>query len=205
VIAALVAAVDPDEARRDAERILRDRRFQSDPAPRPFRGPLRWIGDRLEPVVNWIGDVLGKVPGLMWIFLGILGVVAVVTYIVLKIRRSTTLGGHVGDGTFDSGVVEEDPAALEREADEAERDGELERAVRLRFRAGLVRLGKRGAITYRPSVTTGEVRRALGSETFDELAGTFESVTYGGKPAEQPDVAAARQDWPRVLDEAGRK
>ena len=50
-----LAAVDPEEARRNAEEILQDRRFQSDPAPRPFRGVLQWIGDRLEPIWNWFG------------------------------------------------------------------------------------------------------------------------------------------------------
>ena len=50
VIRRLAQAVDPDSARADVRDILDDRRFRSDPAPRPFRGPLRWLGDRLEPV-----------------------------------------------------------------------------------------------------------------------------------------------------------
>ena len=99
------------------------------------------------------------------------------------------------------GTSPDDPAALEREADEAERAGDLERAVRLRFRAGLLRLGDRGAIEYRPSLTTSEVHARLGSETFDHLAETFNEVAYGGHPAEPPDVAAARTGWPRVVDE----
>jgi hypothetical protein len=64
-----------------------------------------------------------------------------------------------------------------------------------------LRLGDRGAIEYRPSVTTGEVRRALGNETFDDLAGTFEEVAYAGRPAVPPDVESARRHWPRVLEE----
>lgn len=201
-----LAAVDPEEARRNAEEILNDRRFQSDPAPRPFRGALQWIGDRLQPVWDWFADVFGRVPGPVWILLGMLGLVALATYIALKIRSSARVGGNEHGGSFDGvGERPEDPDALDREADDAERNGNLDRAVRLRFRAGLIRLGKRGAITYRPSVTTGEVRRVLGSETFDELAGTFDAVTYGGAEAQQPDVAAARHDWPRVLDEARRR
>jgi hypothetical protein len=98
----------------------------------------------------------------------------------------------------------EDPDVLEREADAAERAGDLERALRLRFRAGLLRLGQRGAIQYRSSVTTGEVRRTLRSEQFDDLARTFERVTYGGQEALPPDVETARRDWPRVLETAGK-
>ena len=40
---------------------------------------------------------------------------------------------------------------------EAERRGEHELALRLRFRAGLLRLDERGAIELRPSLPTGEV------------------------------------------------
>ena len=202
----LLAAVDPEEARRNAEEILNDRRFQSDPAPRPFRGALEWIGDRLQPVWDSFADVLGRVPGPVWLLLGVLGLVALATYVALKIRSSARVAGSDSDGVFGgTGDRPEDPDALDREADDAERDGDLDRAVRLRFRAGLIRLGTRGAIEYRPSVTTTEVRRVLGSETFDELAHTFDEVTYGGLDAQEPDVAAARQNWPRVLDETRRR
>ena len=107
--------------------------------------------------------------------------------------------GHTVDG-----AEPEDPAELERAAEAAERAGQLDVAVRLRFRAGLLRLGTRGAIHYRPSVTTNEVRRVLGSETFDELARTFDAVAYGGRDAEPPDVDAARREWPRVVAGAGK-
>ncbi len=56
-----------------------------------------------------------------------------------------------------------------------------------------------------PSVTTGEVRRTLDSRRFDDLAGTFEAVTYGGRPAEAPDADSARREWPRVLEETKRR
>jgi hypothetical protein len=103
-----------------------------------------------------------------------------------------------------NGAPPEDPAELERAADAAERAGQLDVAVRLRFRAGLLRLGNRGAIRYRPSVTTNEVRRVLGSETFDELARTFDAVAYGGRDAGPPDVDAARREWPRVVAGAAK-
>ena len=47
-------AIDPDAARGAARDILRDRRFHRDPAPRPLRGPLQWLGDRLQTVVQEI-------------------------------------------------------------------------------------------------------------------------------------------------------
>jgi hypothetical protein len=46
------------------------------------------------------------------------------------------------------------------------------------------------------------VRRALDSRPFDDLAGTFEAVTYGGRAADPPAVDTARREWPRVLEHA---
>lgn len=198
-------AIDPDAARGAARDILRDRRFHRDPAPRPLRGPLQWLGDRLQTVGEWVARVLRPVPGFVWLGLAIAVVAAVVARIIVLSRRRHVTGDRHGGASPAVDTAPEDPGALDREADDAERRGDLERAVRLRFRAGLLRLGDRGAITYRPSVTTREVRRALGSDTFDDLARTFEAVAYGGRAARPPDVDAARREWPRVLDDAGHR
>jgi len=197
--------VDPNSAREQARKILSGGRFQSKSAPRPLRGPLQWIGDRLQGVGDWIGRVLGHVPGWMWLAVGVIVVAAIAARVIVVTRaRRTTTGAQGGGGLFDA-EDDEDPRVLEREADAAERDGDLARAIRLRFRAGLIRLGDKGAITYRPSVTTGEVRRVLGSDDFDDLAQTFERIAYGGEEAHQPDIDSARRTWPRVLDEAPRR
>jgi Domain of unknown function (DUF4129) len=164
---------------------------------------LQWLGDRIETVGRWIGDVAGILPWFVWLALG-LGIVGVaVAWFVRRVdvTRKTT---RPPTGTT-AELAREDPAALEHEAVEAERAGDLERAVRLRFRAGLLRLGDRGFIEYRPSLTTSEVRTLLGSETFDELARTFEHVTYGRRAAAAPDVADARAKWPRVVEEGPRR
>ena len=78
--------------------------------------------------------------------------------------------------------------------------------MRLRFRAGLLRLDRDAhAIRYRPSIPTSEVRAELSSSTFDEIADTFESVTYGGTDAEARDTAEAKREWPRVVQAARRR
>jgi hypothetical protein len=201
----LAAAVDPDDARDTARHILSDRRFRSDPAPRPLRGPLQWIGDRLAPIGRWFGRLLDSIPG--WVSLLVLLVVVglLLALVVRAIRRREKRPARGGDGVVIARETIENPDMLEREADAAERAGDLARALRLRFRAGLLRLGQRGAIQYRSSVTTGEVRSALRSEQFDDLALTFERVAYGGQEASPPDVAAARSEWPRILETVGPK
>jgi hypothetical protein len=99
-----------------------------------------------------------------------------------------------------AGARAESPASLERRAEEAERRGAHEEALRLRFRAGLLRLDARGTIELRPSLPTGEVARTLRSSDFDRLAGDFDAVVYGGRPAEPEDVDAARRGWAAVLE-----
>ena len=200
-----LAAVDPDTARREAQHILNDGRFKSSSTPRPLRGPLQWIGDRLDTVFGPVGRFLAGVPAVFWwILAGAL--ITFVVWMIVRARQRRIAGApEHGKRRVPAGDAAEDADALERQADEAERAGDLQRAVRLRFRAGLLRLGDRGAIRYRPSVTTGEVRRTLRSSRFDGLAGTFEEVTYGGRSADPPDVDAARREWPHVLEESARR
>ena len=96
----------------------------------------------------------------------------------------------------------DDPAALERDADRAAAAGEWETAVRLRFRAGLLRLDARDLIEYRPSLTTGEVAETIVSPTFDRIGADFDEIAYGGRSAREADEAASREGWQRVLSEA---
>ena len=122
--------------------------------------------------------------------------------ILWAVRRADRVRARTAAGVEADAAKPEDPAELELAAAVAEQAGDFERAVRLRFRAGLLRLGRRGAIEYRPSVTTAEVRRELESERFERLAGTFEHVAYGGRPATPPDADEARANWPHVLEES---
>jgi hypothetical protein len=194
--------VDPDEQRRIARDILQDRRFHSSPAPRPLRGPLQWLGDRLRNVADAILSFLRLFPGPTWLAAAAIIVAATVLLIVWLTRSRRAAGLFGGPATGTGRAAREDPAALERAADDAERAGDFTEALRLRFRAGLLRLDERGAIRYRPSLTTGEVRRLLGSDSFDELASRFEEVAYGGDNAAAADVDAAREGWRRVIESA---
>jgi hypothetical protein len=118
--------------------------------------------------------------------------------------RAARLGER--EATGHASTPGDDPAALDAAAAQAEARGDLALAVRLRFRAGLVRLDRDArAITYRPSMPTVAVRAELESPTFDGLADTFEDITYGGAEAEPTDTAEARRDWPRVLQAARRR
>ena len=187
------------EQRREARELLAERRFHGAELPRPFAGPLAWLGDRVEPVFAWINDLGEGIPGgpiALWTLLAAGVLLAATTVTSTTIRRRALAIERARTAAL---PATEDPRALEREAARAERDGDWERAVRLRFRAGLLRLDRRDVIGYRPSLTTGEVARAVGSPAFDEVGERFDAIAYGGRPAEREDAEHARRAWAEVL------
>jgi hypothetical protein len=131
-------------------------------------------------------------------------VVGVALFAAMRIARRRSLQERGGPGVWPRGERPEDPQTLERLAEEAEYRGDLEAALRLRFRAGLLRLGRAQVLELRPSITTVEVRRALRSRRFDGLARSFDEVVYGRRSPRAEDVADARTEWPLVLEEARR-
>jgi hypothetical protein len=193
---------DASASREQAREILQERRFRGSEVPRPFAGLLRWIGDRLQPVVDFFDDLAGRIPGGRGGFYSILGALVLLLAALLarvSIRRRAAAAGRAAHARAPR---REDPAVLEREADRAAAVGEWETAVRLRFRAGLLRLDARELIEYRPSLTTGEVSDAIFSPAFDRIGANFDEIAYGGRPAAEADEAASREGWQRVLTEA---
>jgi hypothetical protein len=193
----LRSAGDPRAQARD---VLAESRFHQAKIPGPFTGILEWIGDRLpsfDVPLDWLDDLLPGGRSVVWIFLaavcGGLGWAISRRLLTSRVRASTQAEQAL------AAARDEDPRGLDRRADAAEAAGDLEAALRLRFRAGLLRLDERGTIEFRPSISTYEVRRALHSEDFDTLASTFDDVVYGGRPPEDEDLAAARERWPTII------
>jgi hypothetical protein len=187
------------ESRGEAQRVLEQRRYHGAELPRPFAGPLGWLGERAQPVIDWINERGVDVPGgplVLWMILSAGVLLAALTVTGTTIRRRALAIERAREAAL---PAIDDPRALEREAERAERDGEWERAVRLRFRAGLLRLDRRKVIVYRPSLTTGEVARAVESPAFREVGERFDSIAYGGRPAAQEDAEHARRGWAEVL------
>ena len=191
--------VDP---RASAREILAQRRFRGSAVPRPLHRPLQWLGGRLRRLYDSITRPLPGGGVLFWTLVAA-AVVAAAAYVAARLGRRRE-GRLVGTGAAAVRDRSEDPGRLEREAAEAERDGELERALRLRFRAGLLRLTQRQALPVRASLMNGEIARRLGSQSFRTLANDFDSVVYGHRAAAAAHLERARDGWPRVLEEAGR-
>jgi hypothetical protein len=192
------------QAREEARRILAERKYRGSHIPRPFHGFLEWLGRRFGFVgraASWLSGHLGG-PFVLWVILAAV-CVAIAAFVAIRLARRRTRHIPRFDGAT-HGARSMDPRELERLAEEAERRGDLEIALRLRFRAGLLRLGRAQAVPLRPSLTTREARRALRSTRFDRLARDFDEVVYGRRAPRADDVANARSEWPLVLEEARR-
>jgi hypothetical protein len=193
-----------DQARREAQQVLDGRRFKPARVPRPFAGILRTLGRWLEPVGEPLGRVWRRVadtvPGRLFL-VAVVFLVAALLSVRFIGRRSP--GNVHRSRPFGVGGDELDPDELERQAVAAERAGDLDHAVRLRFVAGVLHLDRAGVIAYRSSLTTGQLRSRLQSPAFADLAAAFDEIAYGGRPAGEADVRAATEGWPRVLAEAG--
>lgn len=194
-------AAGADGATAVAREVLDGSKYRERDVPRPFEGVLDAIGDVLQPVWNWIyelaDDVTGGRPELL---LGLLALVVVVLAAVVARRVIQKRARAAGDE--ESSV---DPrrgpraAELESRADAAEREGHLEEAIRLRFKAGLVRLAEAGAIPGRASLTSEEIARYLDLRAFEEVAATFDEVVYGRRAPAPDDVDRTRRGWAAVL------
>ncbi len=198
----LAGQVDPDRARDQARQILGGRRYKPADVPRPLEGVIEWLGERLRPIGDFFSRITESLPGKIALGAVLAIVVAVVALLVARRRAATGAAGRGAGWRRRSPDEHADPLRLEREADAAERRGDLDVALRLRFRAGLLRLDRAGAIHFRPSITTGQVARRLRLPDFDDLAITFDAVAYGGRHASATDLQSARAEWPRVLQQA---
>lgn len=197
---------DAGEARRVAEDILSREPFTRPEPPRPFRGLLERFDELvLDPIRRFLGPLGDRFPDVgsgPWIALAAAVIVAAV---VIVVRTSGDRGRERAGRRFRELESSEDPETLDAAAAEAEAAGRLEAALRLRFRAGLLRLGRLGAVEVSPGVTNAAVARRLRHGRFDGLAGAFDEVVYGGRPATAHDVGEARAGWAEVLAEVGSR
>jgi hypothetical protein len=136
----------------------------------------------------------------LWVVLAVLvAIVAALAASRLARRRRRAVAAHPKTRSVPATEERADAASLLREAELAEASGDTRNAIRLRFLAGLLRLGEEEAIAYRPSMTTGEVRRKLRLADFDAVATSFEEVFYGNREPAGSDLELSRQGWESVL------
>lgn len=164
-----------------------------------FGRPARWLYHHV--LVRLGHDFTVPFGGFWPLVAGALALALGVVVAVLLVRRRSRPAVQPEQSERDAPL--QDPGELEAEAEAAERAGDHERAVRLRFRAGLLHLVRRGALPDADARTDRQLATMLGSATFARLARRHEHIVYGRENATPEDSATARRDWPRVLQEAG--
>jgi hypothetical protein len=197
-------------ARAQAREVLAQRRFQRTKVPSLLRDVRERIGEALRSLgrpfasaFTWLANRVPGGPPVLWALLG----ACVLATAALLARRAGSQREEdaARDAAAGAGEPRMTAARLRQEAERAERHGALEAALRLRFRAGLVELDDRELIELRPALTNRELLGAVPSATLAELVDGFEAVAYGGRPADPEDLRSARDGWPRVPEEAGRR
>jgi hypothetical protein len=197
-------------ARGQARAILNEARFRNGSIPRPLHGLLHTVGKALESplqildeLVSRVGDVMPGGTVTVWALLA----AAVLALSALLAARGArrALREPYGPGALAGTGPPLRANDLERDATAAQAEGRHADAVRLRFRAGLMRLAERELVEAAPSMLNAEVSRALRSESFDRLALRFEEIAYGGRDAHEEDVLASRRDWGDLLGSRERK
>jgi hypothetical protein len=191
-------------ARGQARAILAEARFHSGPIPRPLHGLLHAVGSALESPLHALEELVSSLGALapggtitVWALLAAV-VLALSAVLATRGARRALREPHGGSGAAGAGAPVR-ASELERDAAAAEAQGRNAEAVRLRFRAGLMRLAESEVIEAAPTMLNGELSRALRSEHFDRLARSFEEIAYGGREADAEDLIASRHDWSRLL------
>ena len=173
--------------------------------PKPVRQPVEWIADHVQSVLDWLNLSLPGGAWVVWMVLGGLMALVVAVTATTVVRRRAAGGALRTDRG--GGDVPGTPTArqLDAQAETAERAGDLRAALRLRFQAGLMRLGSSHVIDSPDTATGDQLARRLQSGRFDRLRRTFDEVVYGGRTVTASDLAEARAEWPAVTDEARRR
>lgn len=187
-------AVSSASARATAAAILRQPQYGKATVPNP-------LADLLSKLRSALSSLASLAPGGPLVFWLTAAVVVLAVSVVGARRMLRRLTAPASPSDRVAGEGGEDPTALALAAQSAEAHGAFADAIRLRFRAGLLTLGERGAIDYRPSLLTADAAARLHSPQFDSLAETFERVAYGTGDAQRGEAAAAREGWAALLSE----
>lgn len=192
--------VDADPARELARREL-SRSVYADAQPSLLQRAISWIGDRVDDLLQAVGDVSpGGTGGVVVLLLVVVLVVVAVRWRLGRTRRAAVRHATGLD------VVVRTADEHRRVADEAVAGGRFDEAVRERMRALVRGLEERALLDVRPGRTAGEAANEIAAvlppvaEGVREAARRFDETVYGGRPA---DAAAA--DRMRAVDDEVRR
>lgn len=186
--------IDRDAAREAAVRELADPRYAADDPSllqRIVRRAFEELSDLLDSAASVVpGGVWGLVLGFVLVGL-LIAIVATAGRRVLAERRSAAVGGQLFDDRGPTTAAEHRTLA-----DQAQRDGRWDDAVRSRLRSLVRDLEERGLLANRPGRTADEAAREAGAVAPDQAGALvnasvlFDAVTFGDAHAREADALA---------------
>lgn len=157
--------------------------------------PLKWFFDLTEglpDVLRWILIIV--------LVLLVVALVAHILYSLISAIRGTPR--RVRDAAI-SRLQAVDPATLESEAEAAGTRGDYIGAIRLLFRASLLRIQKAEKKKFRPGFTNRDLLKRYRStalvEPLREFVETIDAKWYGEEICVEADYLARRQDHERLM------
>ena len=217
--------VDPQAARRAAVEILSQPEYQPKASA--------WLARVLDLVAEWLGRLLPDVggspasPGVsrLWSVVAWVAIVALIAFGLVAVVRSLRAGGWPSwrrrrgrqdhDRDRDEIQLDQTSPAVPTEGLAAghEAAGRWRDALLVRYRATVVRLADSGVVTPGPGTSSAELRDEVAEllepagVPFARLTETFETVWYGGAPADAHTVTEANENAAHVsrsIDASGR-
>jgi hypothetical protein len=188
---------DPDVIRRAADEVVRRPEFRLEPV-RETSILWNFVRRLLRSFLKLMDQLWDVSPVLAWvvIILLIVTLLALTIHVVYTLRRG--LRSHIGLGATLSGKRRQlDPAQLEREAEEAANRLDYIGAVRLLFRAAVLRLDQHAGRTARPGMTNREYLARYRASNVNDALGQFVDVIdakwYGYGACDVDDYRRCRQ------------
>jgi hypothetical protein len=190
--------VDSDRLRAEAERILAQPKYRTETTiSERFNS---WLSNLWYRFIEFLESVSGLVGGPVVLSIIVLASVVLVSVLItrnLGTRRVREIEERIRrEHALARGV---DPGELEEAAEAAAARGDHAGAVRLRFRAGLLRLDEQDLIRFEPGLTSAEIEALLQSPIFESLADRFDQIVYGHQTATADDYETATEGWAALL------
>lgn len=193
--------VDPDDARRTADEILRDGAY-AEPTQSLLDRALEWLFDQLGSA---FGTLAGGGPGSAVAWIVVVVLVAAAVWLVVRALRSPGVRRRARDAGVEYGTeTTRDAQVWLDEAARLAAAGDHRGALRCRHQAWVARLVTAGVVRDVAGQTAGEYARAaqsvLGDEsaTIARLTERFDAVWYGGEAADDRSYSAFESDCASV-------
>ena len=206
-LCAAAALPPPDEIRRKAAEVLARPEYQADtPAGDGSQSLALRIIEWILEAIGWLAGVLSFLPDVLR-YLIIAGLVALLIYVAYRIIRGIAGAARLperGVSTRSRHDTARSPAEFESLAQAAMDEGRVIEAVRLLFRASLLRIEQAEKRPQRLGVTNRELLRKYRATPIQEplrvFVETIDFKWYGGQPASSEDFERCRTAYAELRE-----